>query len=187
MGVGCHSLLQGLNLGLLNCRQILYCLSHQGSPNISTLFSKPSNDFLSHKSNSKSRCDSQGYAESSHGCSLAPSLHSPLAHSASAPSISLKGCPLLMPFALTVPFAREFPSVKPYLIIRHLLLLMSISLTSYIFLHCISCYLTLFIHFCCLYEIVTLTKRVAFFFTAICMCVYIYIAPRTGTEPLCPQ
>ena len=37
-GVGCHALLQGifptqgLNLGLLNCRQILYCLSHQGSP-----------------------------------------------------------------------------------------------------------------------------------------------------------
>ena len=37
-GVGCHSLLQGivltqgLNLGLLHCKQILYCLSHHGSP-----------------------------------------------------------------------------------------------------------------------------------------------------------
>ena len=37
-GVGCHSLLQGifptqgLNLGLLHCRQILYHLNHQGSP-----------------------------------------------------------------------------------------------------------------------------------------------------------
>ena len=37
-GGGCHSLLQGLfptqgsNLGLLHCGQILYCLSHQGSP-----------------------------------------------------------------------------------------------------------------------------------------------------------
>ena len=37
-GVGSHSFLQGifptqgLNLGLLNCRQILYHLSHQGSP-----------------------------------------------------------------------------------------------------------------------------------------------------------
>ena len=37
-GVGCHSLLQrifltqGLNLGLPHCRQILYCLSHRGSP-----------------------------------------------------------------------------------------------------------------------------------------------------------
>ena len=36
-GVGSHSLLQGIfltqgsNLGLLHCRQILYCLSHQGS------------------------------------------------------------------------------------------------------------------------------------------------------------
>ena len=36
-GLGSHSLLQrifptlGLNLGLLHCRQILYCLSHQGS------------------------------------------------------------------------------------------------------------------------------------------------------------
>ena len=36
--VGCHFLLQGifptqgLNLGLLHCRQILYHLSHQGSP-----------------------------------------------------------------------------------------------------------------------------------------------------------
>ena len=37
-GVGCHSLLQGiiptqrLNLGLQHCRQILYCLGHQGYP-----------------------------------------------------------------------------------------------------------------------------------------------------------
>ena len=37
-GVGCHSLLQGIfptqgsNLGLLDCRQILYHLRHQGSP-----------------------------------------------------------------------------------------------------------------------------------------------------------
>ena len=37
-GVGCHSLLQetfptqGLNLGLPHCRQMLNCLSHQGSP-----------------------------------------------------------------------------------------------------------------------------------------------------------
>ena len=37
-GVGIHSLLQEffltqrLNLGLLHCRQIVYCLSHQGSP-----------------------------------------------------------------------------------------------------------------------------------------------------------
>ena len=39
-GVGCHSLLQGifpaqgLNKGLLHCRQILYCLSNQGSPQL---------------------------------------------------------------------------------------------------------------------------------------------------------
>ena len=37
-GVGCHFLLQeifptqGLNLGLLHCRQTLYHLSHQGNP-----------------------------------------------------------------------------------------------------------------------------------------------------------
>ena len=37
-GVGCHSFLQGIfltqgsNLSLLHCRQILYCLSHQGNP-----------------------------------------------------------------------------------------------------------------------------------------------------------
>ena len=37
-GVGCHALLlgifptQGLTLGLLHCRQILYHLSRQGSP-----------------------------------------------------------------------------------------------------------------------------------------------------------
>ena len=40
-GVGCHFLLQGIfltqgsNLGLPHCRQMLYCLSHQGSPIIS--------------------------------------------------------------------------------------------------------------------------------------------------------
>ena len=39
-GVGCHALLQrifptqGSNPGLPHCRQILYCLSHQGSPNL---------------------------------------------------------------------------------------------------------------------------------------------------------
>ena len=39
-GVGCHFLLQGIsptqgsNLGLLHCRQMLYPLSHQGSPYI---------------------------------------------------------------------------------------------------------------------------------------------------------
>ena len=39
-GLGCHALLQGifltqgLNPGLLHCRQILYCLNHQGSPRI---------------------------------------------------------------------------------------------------------------------------------------------------------
>ena len=38
--VGCHALLQGIfptqgaSSGLLHCRQILYCLSHQGSPRI---------------------------------------------------------------------------------------------------------------------------------------------------------
>ena len=38
IGVGCHACLQGilptqgLNLGLLHCRWIPYCLSHQGSP-----------------------------------------------------------------------------------------------------------------------------------------------------------
>ena len=37
-GVSCHNLLQGIfptqgwNPGLLHCRRILYCLSHQGSP-----------------------------------------------------------------------------------------------------------------------------------------------------------
>ena len=37
-GVGCHALLQGIvptqgsNPGLPHCRQILYCLSHQGRP-----------------------------------------------------------------------------------------------------------------------------------------------------------
>ena len=42
-GVGCHSLLQGIflpqgsNPGLLHCRWILYCQSHQGSPFLSTV------------------------------------------------------------------------------------------------------------------------------------------------------
>ena len=39
-GVGCHFLLQGifpaqgLNLGFLHCRQMIYCLSYQGSPKL---------------------------------------------------------------------------------------------------------------------------------------------------------
>ena len=42
-GVGCYALLQGIfptqgsNPGLLHCRQILYCLSHQGSPYLLTV------------------------------------------------------------------------------------------------------------------------------------------------------
>ena len=42
-GVGCHSLLQGIvltqgvNPGFLNCRQIVYRLSHQGSPFVITV------------------------------------------------------------------------------------------------------------------------------------------------------
>ena len=42
--VGCHALLQGIsltqasNLGLLHCRQILYCLSHQGGQGGTTVF-----------------------------------------------------------------------------------------------------------------------------------------------------
>ena len=45
-GVGCHalfqglSLTQGLNLGLPHCRQILYHLSHQGSPFISLVLTQ---------------------------------------------------------------------------------------------------------------------------------------------------
>ena len=57
-GVGSHSFLQGIlptqgwNLGLLDCRQILYCLSHQGSPSINgqLIFTKGAiglgNDFI---------------------------------------------------------------------------------------------------------------------------------------------
>ena len=38
IGVGCHALLQGIvpiqgsNLSLLHCKEILFCLSYQGSP-----------------------------------------------------------------------------------------------------------------------------------------------------------
>ena len=45
-GVGCHALLQGIfpsqgsNLDLLHCRQILYHLSHQGSPDWVSKFSQ---------------------------------------------------------------------------------------------------------------------------------------------------
>ena len=48
-GVDCHSLLQGifltqeLNSGLLHCRQILYHLSHQGSPIIRQIQIKTTN------------------------------------------------------------------------------------------------------------------------------------------------
>ena len=49
IGVGCHALLQGIfpiqgsNPGLPHCRQILYHLSHQGSPNFVKLIIKPRN------------------------------------------------------------------------------------------------------------------------------------------------
>ena len=49
-GVGCHFLLQGIfvtqesNLGLLYCRQILYCLSHQGFQVSLEVKNLPAND-----------------------------------------------------------------------------------------------------------------------------------------------
>ena len=33
--MGCYALLQGIFPTQVSCRQILYCLSHQGSPNLS--------------------------------------------------------------------------------------------------------------------------------------------------------
>ena len=47
-GVGCHALLQGIfptqgsNPGLPHCRQVLYCLSHQGGPRILEWVAYPS-------------------------------------------------------------------------------------------------------------------------------------------------
>ena len=37
---GYHSLLQGIFLGILHCKQILYCLSHQGSSNCFLIYNK---------------------------------------------------------------------------------------------------------------------------------------------------
>ena len=57
-GLGCHSLLQGIfptqgsNAGLLHCRQILYQLSHKGSPRILELVAYP---FPSGSSRSRNR------------------------------------------------------------------------------------------------------------------------------------
>ena len=51
-GVGCHFLLQGifptqeLNLGLLHCRQILYCLSYKGSPMVHVKNYKTGSSYL---------------------------------------------------------------------------------------------------------------------------------------------
>ena len=65
IGVGCHSLLQrifptqGLNPGLLNCRWIVYHLSHQGSPVLLALGNVPyvSDLLIWLKSASKSKLD----------------------------------------------------------------------------------------------------------------------------------
>ena len=51
-GVGCHFLLQeifltqGLNPGLLHCRQMLYCLSHQGKSSLIITKLSPGSKFL---------------------------------------------------------------------------------------------------------------------------------------------
>ena len=60
-GVGCHALLQGvfptqgLNPGLLHCRQILYHLSHEGSPNHIILLFKVSPRVLARYTTRKER------------------------------------------------------------------------------------------------------------------------------------
>ena len=54
-GVRCHSLLQGIfptqgwNLGLLHCRQILYHLNHQGSPNSEEVLAFNLDQFVRHQ------------------------------------------------------------------------------------------------------------------------------------------
>ena len=70
-GVGCHSLLQGifpiqeLNLAVLHSRQILYCLSHQRSWDISTEEAQ--------KKAAELCCRTQRGASQKHkGCLLAP-------------------------------------------------------------------------------------------------------------------
>ena len=56
-GVGCHALIQGIfptqgsNPGLLHCRQILYHLSHQGSPNVTSKMQQSSWGYLNSKGN----------------------------------------------------------------------------------------------------------------------------------------
>ena len=56
-GVGCHALLQGifltqgLNPGLPHCRQILYCLSHQGSHRVSMWPTNSTSRYNSRKMN----------------------------------------------------------------------------------------------------------------------------------------
>ena len=67
-GMGCHALLQGispiqgLNPGLLHCRQILYNLSHQGSPNNGCVLCAKS--FLL----CLTLCDLMNHSQAGHSC-----------------------------------------------------------------------------------------------------------------------
>ena len=73
--MGCHFLLQGifptqgLNLGLQHCRQMLYHLSHQGSPKFNLILSEPdsgsSSDLLSSWPDAASPASSLEFAEGS--------------------------------------------------------------------------------------------------------------------------
>ena len=70
-GVGCHALLKGIfpiqgsNPGLLHCRQILYHLSHQGSPRILEWVAYPLSRGSSwHRNQTRLSCTADGFFSS---------------------------------------------------------------------------------------------------------------------------
>ena len=85
-GVGSHSLLQGffptqgLNPGVLHCRQILYCLSHQGNPTIPQFKKKRSTSLMvndEHQKEDKAglKAEELTKGQPSHGRILSPLPH----------------------------------------------------------------------------------------------------------------
>ena len=100
--MGCHFPLRGIfptqgsNLGLLHCRQILYCLSHQGSPREAP---------VSHKAKQSQYISSIGNhprrAQPSQACQF--SLLAPHHRPGPCSHCLHKYCPATFHFILTVP------------------------------------------------------------------------------------
>ena len=117
-GMSCHFLLQGVlptwgsNLSLLHCRQILYCLSQQGSPQIASVQFRFSRSVVSdplrpHESqHARPPCPSPNPGVFSNSCPSSRGCHPAISSSV----VPFSSCPQSFPASGSFPRSQFFAS-----------------------------------------------------------------------------